>query len=123
MSSSIKNRMTRLSKHSNEWGDVLALIRAKKRYSELTDDQKERYCLYYWGIAREVVEEVEMMVKCSEEIESWEDEKRWIEENKEKLLNFVLKKRPPKMSPEEERHHVGKVAKEIAEYIALPDDE
>ena len=58
MSNSIKKRVKRLSAHSEEWGDVLALIRAKKRYSELTDEQKERYCRYYHGMDRATIEEI-----------------------------------------------------------------
>lgn len=98
MSNSIKKRVERLSARSEEWGDVLALIRAKKRYSELTDEQKERYCRYYHGMDRAIIEEIEEMVIG-------------------KPLDFVLEKKPPKMSPEDEREHIAKVAVEIEEYM------
>lgn len=97
-SNSLKRRVDRLRKRSDEWEDVLMLIRQKKRYSELTDDQKERYCRYYHGMDRAIIEEIEEMVIG-------------------KPLDFVLEKRPPKMSPEEERKHIEKVTKEVQEYI------
>ena len=35
-----------------------------------------------------------------------------------KPLDFVLEKKPPKMSPEDEREHIAKVAVEIEEYMS-----
>ena len=98
MNHSLKRRVERLSVRSEEWGDVLALIRAKKRYSELTDEQKERYCRYYHGMDRATIEEIEEMVTG-------------------KPLDFVLEKKPPKMPPEEKREHITKVAAEIEEIL------
>ena len=94
MSNNIKRRVERLSAHSGEWGDVLALIRAKKHYSELTDDQKDRYCRYYYGSGYTIIEEVEQMVTG-------------------KPIDFVLKKRQPTMPFDEERKLIAKVANEI----------
>ena len=103
MSNSIKKRVKRLSAHSEEWGDVLALIRAKKRYSELTDKQKERYCRYYHGMDRAIIEEIEEMVIG-------------------KPLDFVLKKRPPRLSPEEEEKRLKESIAEVERIMSENDN-
>ena len=118
MNSSIKRRVERLSARSDEWSDVLALIREKKRYKALTETQRERYCLYYFDAPCSVVEGIYLMLDCPENLESYEDEMSWIEENR-KHLDFVLKKRPLKMSLTEEREHIEKVADEIEKMITI----
>ena len=100
MNNSLKRRIERLSARSEEWGDVLDLIRAKKRYRELTDDQKRRYCLYYYGMDYEVIEAVEQTVE-------------------DKPLDFVLKKRPARLTAEEEQERISKAAREIEERILM----
>jgi len=108
----IKRRLNRLQQPNEAYSDILLLIRQKRRYSELTDDQKERYCRYYYGIERDVVEEVQAYVCMPDYLETDEEQQHWLKDYKANL-DFVLEKRPPKMSPEEEKKHIAKVAKEI----------
>lgn len=90
--SAIKKRLDRLQP-KGEYKDVLALIKAKKCYSELTDQQKERYWQYH-KTTREAAEGVTCMV-----LDITPEE-----------LDFVLEKIPP---PEP----MEKIAKEIEELV------
>ena len=43
----VKARLNRLeAQHNNSFADVLSWIRAGRYYDELSDSEKERYCLY-----------------------------------------------------------------------------
>lgn len=59
MRKDIKKRLDALNKHDAErFSDVLLLIHQGKYYDDLTDEQKERYCLYK-GSDRKIVEDVQ----------------------------------------------------------------
>ena len=94
---SLKRRMDRLGRQSGDWGDILPLIRQKKRYRDLTDAQKERYWKYH-GTTKESAEMIETLVLGS-------------------VPDFVLEKMPKKMTSEEEQKHIANVAAEIEEIL------
>lgn len=55
----IKRRLNRLeAQHNNGFADVLSWIREGRFYDELSDSEKNRYCLYC-GIDRMGLEQVE----------------------------------------------------------------
>lgn len=94
----IKKRVDRLLKAHTEWDDVLDLIRAGRKYSELTDTQKERYCRYFWNNDRKTVEDVHKMVTGES-------------------LDFVLRKRAPPRTEAEEKEQIRAATAEIEKII------
>jgi hypothetical protein len=62
MMRSIQSRIEKLaSAKRNVWSDVITQIRAGKTYAQLSEEQKDRYCMYH-RVSRNAVETVCRMV-------------------------------------------------------------
>ena len=97
MNKTVRNRLERLENASEgNYTEIIRLIKSGAFYDDLTDDQKELYCLYR-GYDRQAIEELFMIMH--------------------ETMHIQLELKPPKMTPEEERKHVVEVAKEIEAFL------